>query len=59
MFKFFVGIQLFGLKTTSHSKSARKELELAAYQTEPENQAELVPGRDSDKIKKFNFFQII
>ena len=33
---------------------------MAAKQAEPENQAELIPGRDPDKIKKFNFFfQII
>ena len=29
---------------------------MAAKQAEPENQAELVPGRDPDKIKKFKFF---
>ena len=33
---------------------------MAAKQAEPENQAELVPGRDPDKIKNFKFFfQII
>ena len=33
---------------------------MAAKQAEPENQAELVPGSDPDKIKNFNFFfQII
>ena len=31
------------------------ELELAANQAEPENQAGLVPGPDLDQIKIFNF----
>ena len=36
----------------------RKELqlELAAYQAEPENQAELVPGPDPGKIKNLKIF---
>ena len=32
------------------------ELELAANQAEPENQAWLVPGPDPDQIKNFKFF---
>ena len=32
------------------------ELELAANRAEPENQAELVPGPDPDKIKMFKLF---
>ena len=32
------------------------ELEFAANWAEPENQAELVPGPDLEKIKNFNFF---
>ena len=32
------------------------ELELAENRAEPENQAELVPGPDPDKIKNFKIF---
>ena len=36
--------------------NTRGELELAANQAEPENQAGPVPGPDPHQIKSFNFF---
>ena len=36
--------------------NTRGELELAANQAEPENQAEIVPGPDHDKKINFKFF---
>ena len=51
---------LSGFQAKKFNICGKHELELAANQAEPENQAEDIPGPDPDKMKNFKiFFQYI